>query len=64
MSSHTKDEYKFLKEATFGEFQELFVEWYLPALQMEATKLRELEKKVKDMTARLKNIKGVEIKLK
>lgn len=59
-----KDEYKFLREATPEKFQEMFVEWYLPALKMEATKLRELEKKVEDLTVKLKDIKSVEIKLK
>ena len=59
-----KDEYKFLREATPEKFQELFIEWYLPALKAEAHRLRELEKKVEDMTVKLKDIKSVEIKLK
>ena len=59
-----KDEYKALKEATPEKFQEMFVEWYLPALRAEAHRLRELEKKVEEMTTKLKDIKSVEVKLK
>lgn len=62
--SEKKDEYKSLKEATPEKFQELFIEWYLPALKAEARRLGELEKRVEDMTVRLKDIKSVEIKLK
>jgi len=59
-----KDEYAALKEATPEKFQEMFVEWYLPALRAEAHRLRELEKKVEEMTTKLKDIKSVEVKLK
>ena len=41
-----KDEYKTLKEVTPEKFQEMFCEWYLPALKAEAHKLRELERRV------------------
>ena len=41
-----KDEYKHLKEATPEKFQEMFVEWYLPAIK---SKFLELEDRVKKL---------------
>ena len=41
-----KDEYKYLKEATSEKFQEMFVEWYLPAIK---SKFFELDNRIKKL---------------
>ena len=41
-----KDEYKYLKEATPEKFQEMFVEWYLPAIKSNFFELEDRIKKL------------------
>ena len=43
-----KDEYNYLKEATPEKFQEMFVEWYLPAIKFEFIVLKDRIKKLEE----------------